>query len=82
MGEHHRPTQLLLKTRNITVDGRRTSVRLEPEYWRALDAIAAATGRDISQIYAAAEPRHGRADTLRVAVLRYVSASPVKNAGK
>ena len=55
-----------LKTRNIVVDGRRTSVRLEPEYWQALDDMAAATGRDISQIFAAAAPHHGRADTLRL----------------
>lgn len=71
-----------LRTRNIVVDGRRTSVRLEPEFWRALDAMAAATGDDISRIYAAAPKRHGRADTLRVAVIDYLLSSPLKNAGK
>ena len=72
---------MALATRNVTVDGRRTSVRLEPAYWRALDEMAATTGRDIDHILATARPRHGRADTLRVAVLDYLR-SPVKNAGK
>ena len=29
-----------LKNRNVTIAGRRTSVRLEPAMWRALDEIA------------------------------------------
>jgi predicted DNA-binding ribbon-helix-helix protein len=42
-GENHsggHPNRSTLVSRNITVLGRRTSVRLEPEMWRALREIA------------------------------------------
>jgi len=38
-GDRH-PNRSTLRSRNITVLGRRTSVRLEPEMWRALREIA------------------------------------------
>lgn len=38
--EMHQDIKSTLVSRNITVMGRRTSVRLEPEMWRALKEIA------------------------------------------
>lgn len=39
-----------LKTRNVTVRGHRTSIRLEPAMWQAFDEIAAAEGRSIHEL--------------------------------
>ena len=39
-----------LITRNVVVSGRRTSVRLEPQLWRALERISGIRGRSINDI--------------------------------
>lgn len=39
-----------LKSRNVRVGNRRTSVRLEPVLWAALEDIAAAKGQSIHDI--------------------------------
>lgn len=36
--------------RNVWIGKRRTSIRLEPEMWDALEEISAGTGRDINEI--------------------------------
>ncbi len=41
-------TQLIL--RNVVIDGRRTSLRLESEMWMAMDQIAALEGMTIHQL--------------------------------
>ena len=39
-----------LVTRNVSVSGRRTSVRLEPDLWEALRDIAAREDRSMNEI--------------------------------
>lgn len=46
--------------RNVTVHGRRTSMRLEPELWEALEGIAARNGATLHQVCTAVES--GRRD--------------------
>lgn len=36
--------------RSITIDGHRTSISLEPEFWDALQEISAETGESIASI--------------------------------
>lgn len=64
----------MLEKRSFTLSGHRTSVALEPEFWTALVALSAATGRSLSALIAetdAARPA-GRplASALRVRALR------------
>lgn len=39
-----------LVSRNVTIGGHRTSMRLEPEMWRALFEIAKAERQDVNEI--------------------------------
>ena len=71
-----------LRSRTLVLDGRRTSVRLEPAFWDALADITAATGQSVPQIYAHAPHRGGRADTLRAAVLTYFLPSSERSSGR
>ncbi len=58
---------------SLTLRGHRTSVSLEPEFWRAFRAIAAAEGRGLNdlaaEIDAARGPDRGLASAIRVFVL-------------
>lgn len=42
--------QSSLVAKNVRIDGRRTSMRLEPEYWDVLRAIARHEGRSVGEI--------------------------------
>ncbi len=63
-----------LVKRSFSVAGHRTSIALEPEFWEALDRIAAGSGRTVSSLVAevdgARTPDRPLASTLRVWVLR------------
>ena len=48
-----------LVTRNVTVSGRRSSVRLAPDLWEALNEIAKREGRSVHQICADIEQARG-----------------------
>ena len=41
-----------LKRRSVVIDGHRTSISIEPEFWRALADIAAARGQKINALIA------------------------------
>jgi predicted DNA-binding ribbon-helix-helix protein len=62
-----------LVKRSFSLAGHRTSVALEPEFWDALTAIAAANGTTLSAFVAAADaardPDRPLASALRVAAL-------------
>ena len=63
-----------LVSRNVTVNGRRTSLRLEPETWEALAEIARREGRSVSDVVAGVDRGRGRAgltSSVRVFVLSY-----------
>lgn len=61
--------------RSITLQGHRTSVSLETEFWQALQEIAAAEGRPVAALAAEVDMRRaadtGLATALRLHVLRH-----------
>ncbi len=63
---------------SLTLRGHRTSVSLEPEFWRAFRAIAAAEERPLNalaaEIDAARGPDLGLATAIRLHVLRWYQA--------
>ena len=62
-----------LRKRSLSLSGHRTSVALEPEFWQALDRIAAAEGIAlpalVARIDAERDPRHPLASALRIHAL-------------
>ena len=58
---------------SLTLRGHRTSVSLEPEFWRAFRTLAASDGRPLNdlaaEIDAARGPDRGLASAIRVYVL-------------
>lgn len=68
-----------LVQKNLVVDGRRTSVRLEPSMWIALYEIAAREGQTVSEVVTAVAQRKpaGASFTsaIRVFVLNYYKLS-------
>lgn len=58
-----------LVTHNLRIDGRRTTMRLEPTMWDGLQEIAAREGRDIDAI-ATDVARLKRPDTSHTAAMR------------
>ena len=57
-----------LVSRNITVTGRRTSVRLEPEMWRALKEISARENCSIHELCSLISFRKNRRTSLTAAI--------------
>jgi predicted DNA-binding ribbon-helix-helix protein len=63
-----------LVTRNVTVSGRRTSVRLEPDLWEALNEIATHEGRSVHQICVDIEQARGNTcltSSMRTYIVNY-----------
>ena len=62
-----------MEKRSITIAGHRTSVALEPEFWAALDAMAATRGLAIAALVAeidgARPPDRNLASAIRVHLL-------------
>lgn len=65
---------------SLTLRGHRTSVSLEPEFWRAFRSIAAAEGRPLNdlaaEIDAARGGDRGLASAIRVFVLARLERKP------
>ena len=61
---------------SVAIDGHRTSVSLEPEFWRALKNIAAARRESLSALVSEVDrPRQGNLSiALRVFVLEEMSS--------
>lgn len=59
----------MLISRNIKFSGRRTSVRLEPEFWAALDEIAARRGVKRATVIESARLDGSLTSAIRVAIL-------------
>ncbi len=66
-----------LRLRNVRVGGRRTSVRLEPELWEALDELCALEAKTVDEIchsiVGGGSPR-GLTSRLRVFIVDYFRA--------
>ncbi|MGB0921165.1 MAG: ribbon-helix-helix domain-containing protein [Alphaproteobacteria bacterium] len=64
--------------RGVTIGSRRTSIRLEPELWRALDALAAIQGTTINDICASLDRNKGKTgltSALRVYIVTRLAGS-------
>jgi predicted DNA-binding ribbon-helix-helix protein len=60
---------------SLTLNGHRTSVSLEPEFWQAFRRVAAKTGKPINALAAeidAARGDTGLASAIRLHVLRFL----------
>lgn len=60
--------------RSLTIAGHRTSLALEPEFWQALDEIAAARGLAVAALVREIDENHGAGNltsAIRVAVLAW-----------
>jgi predicted DNA-binding ribbon-helix-helix protein len=62
-----------LEKRSVTLAGHRTSVALEPEFWSALEAVAAGQGMSLASLVAMVDadrvPERPLASALRVFAL-------------
>lgn len=63
-----------LENRNITIAERRTSIRLEPVFWEALNEIALREQRTIHAVVTAVAARKGPDVSLTSAVRTFVAA--------
>lgn len=83
MDEQNELSKTTLVSRNITVMGRRTSVRLEPEMWRALKEISDREGCTIHDICTLIKMRKNAATSLtaaiRVFLMLYFRASSTED---
>jgi len=63
----------MLEKRSISLSGHRTSIALEPEFWTALEMIAARRSKTLPELIASIDdtraPANGLASALRVFAL-------------
>jgi predicted DNA-binding ribbon-helix-helix protein len=70
-------SETTLISRNISIAGRRTSIRLEPELWDALRLVCRMEGKTINQLcttIACAQSRGGFTSAVRAYIVRYLVA--------
>src|SRR5207248_11718115 len=70
----------MLVIRNIVVRGKRTSVRLEPEMWEALQEIVQMQGLTINQLVTQLNRRRSDSSltsTIRVYIVEFYRSRPV-----
>ena len=69
-----------LVKRSLSLSGHRTSVALEPEFWAALEALAAGRGQSLIALVAAEDaardPARSLASSLRVLALNRQGEAP------
>lgn len=64
----------ILESRNVTVGGRRTSMRLEPQMWEALESIARGEGITLNNLCTQIDQRRrevGLTSATRVFIISY-----------
>ncbi|HEY7609532.1 MAG TPA: ribbon-helix-helix domain-containing protein [Alphaproteobacteria bacterium] len=71
----------MLKKRSFTIARHRTSIALEPEFWKVLERLAAARGLSLARLVAEidAAKQGGLASALRVHALLRIEALMQKN---
>lgn len=72
-----------LKKRSLVLAGHSTSLALEPEFWAALEALAAAQGRSLAATVAAIDSARGErplASACRVASLAFAISEATRDA--
>lgn len=68
---------MALRKRSISLSGHATSMALEPEFWTALEGMAAAKGLTLAALLGEIDAARGAsplASAARVAALRWVAA--------
>jgi predicted DNA-binding ribbon-helix-helix protein len=66
--------------RSVTIAGHRTSLSLEPEFWDALNQLAAARNLSLAGLVAAIDEARGQTNlssALRVEILRAIRAGKI-----
>ncbi len=64
-----------LVLRSVTNDTKRTTLRLEPEFWSALEGIARAEGSTVNDLVARAQGgERGQTGAVRVFILQWLVA--------
>lgn len=74
-GEKERP---VLVCRNVTVNGRRTSLRMEPLLWDSMKEICEREGMSLNQMCSAIDSRRGASNltaAIRVFIVQYFRAA-------
>ena len=71
-----------MEKRSMTIAGHRTSVALEPEFWRELEAMAAARGLSLAALVAEIDGARGVAGNLASAIRVRVLAALRGDAGR
>lgn len=69
----------MIRKRSITLDGHRTSIALEAEFWDGLAVVAATRGLSVPKLVAGIDRDRGEAalaSAIRVAVLAHFRAAP------
>ncbi|MCA3453374.1 MAG: ribbon-helix-helix domain-containing protein [Rhodobacter sp.] len=69
---------------SVTLNGHRTSVSLEPEFWAAFKAIAAGSGQAINSLAAAIDADRGDlglASAIRLFILRHYRRREAPDSG-
>ncbi len=71
----------MLRKRSFTIARHRTSIALEPEFWKTLERLAAARGLSLARLVAEidASKQGGLASALRVYALLTIEAGAQKN---
>ena len=75
----------MLVNRNITVDGHRTSIRLEPEFWAGLADIAQSEELTVDQLCSEVDRGAGelsRTAAIRVFITSYMARRAQRSAGQ
>ena len=76
-GEHLRSASTLIN-RNVTVGGRRTSMRLEPAMWEALQQVCTRESKSLNELVTEIDRQRSESSltaAIRVYLLRYFSAA-------
>lgn len=74
----------ILICRNVSVNGRRTSLRMEPMLWDALCEICDREGRTLNEICSRVDERRGGANltaSIRVFIISYLRAAARRASG-
>lgn len=71
-----------LEKRSVSLSGHRTSIALEPEFWAALEAIAARRGAALAALVAEIDAARNPADPLASALRVFALAEAVRWSGQ
>ena len=71
-----------LRKRSVTIQGHRTSVSLEPDFWDALAELAAAQNQPVATLIAEIDRLSGRETSLSSAIRSFILANFRQKSGR